>query len=76
MKTKESEKMLNELRDLLKRQDWYYEYCDDFRIWSRHQENMAKINALFKDISEAGYRPEAILLWDEFAPNERKINKS
>ena len=76
MKTKIADDMLGEFRDLLSRHDWYYEYSDDFRVWSTYSEHMRKINKLFHDLSEAGYRPEAMLLWDEFAPEERKFNKA
>jgi hypothetical protein len=49
--------------------DWYYNYSDDHRVWSRGHDRYKKINAILEKLSHSR---EAIEVHNKYAPERFK----
>lgn len=58
------------LRALLKAHDWYYEYADDHRHWTKGQDERQAIIKIIRDIP----MKDAHDLVGEFCPAELRAN--
>lgn len=52
--------------DMLKNHDWYYEYSDDHRYWSKGRNERDNILWAQKKLSERGFDPEP--LYNQYCP--------
>jgi len=55
------ENLAGQLELLLRNHDWYYDYSDDHRSWTKGKRERDEINALVKKMPEA----EARAVWDQ-----------
>jgi len=46
------ERLLDELEEMLKHHDWYYQYSDDHRVWKRGNEQNRAITNKFNEIKK------------------------
>ena len=46
--TRTPEQLRNDLIDLLKKHDWYFDHSDDFSVWSRGNSERKHINELVR----------------------------
>ena len=56
------------LEELLKNHDWFYQYSDDFRVYSSGQKTWDTINTVIKVLEEAGFGKEADKLYEKYLP--------
>ena len=54
--------------ELLKTHDWYYQYSDDHRVWTKYQGHYNSIRYMQKSV-DPDYR-----IWNEIAPSDFKIS--
>jgi len=52
--------------------DWWYEYSDDYRVWSAGDRRFQEIRALKEQLSGTSDGANAEELWQERCPYERK----
>lgn len=60
---------LEALENKCKVHDWYYNYSDDHRVWSRGFDRYRQINALLDGL---GHSREAIEVYNKYAPEQFK----
>lgn len=60
---------LDALRDECKAFDFWYNYSDDHRVWSRNYDRKQRIFAMLDKLSHS---PEAIAIYNEYAPDQFK----
>ena len=65
-------KKLKTLEELLKNHDWFYQYSDDFRVYSSGQKTWNTINTVIKALKDAGFSKEADDLYDKYLPEPLK----
>lgn len=51
--------LLKELETTCELMDWYYNYSDDHRVWSKYQGMQDKINQLYRDLIAIDAKPQA-----------------
>lgn len=56
-------------RKLLGRHDWYYNFSDDYSVWSKGKKNLADIFGLQPDV-DADFK-----IYNEYAPDDFKRNQ-
>lgn len=54
-------------RQLLAQHDWYYQYADDFSVWSAGKAHLERIRELQKHI-DPDYK-----IWNSIAPKDCQI---
>jgi len=67
MKTK-----LQTLEKLLQDHDWFYQYSDDYRVYSSGQKTWSTINTVISALKDAGFGKEADDLYDKYLPEPLK----
>lgn len=60
---------MEELEELLKTHDWYYEFADDMSYWRPGSEQKMRILHLLKELPYA----EALAIVDKYIPNHESI---
>jgi hypothetical protein len=60
---------LEALENKCRTHDWYYNYSDDNRVWSRGFDNYREINAILEKL---GHSREAIEIHNTYAPERFK----
>ena len=66
-------KKLKTLEELLKNHDWFYQYSDDFNVYSSGQKTWNTINTVIKALKDAGFSKEADDLYDKYLPEPLKF---
>lgn len=56
-------------RELLATHDWFYEYSDDYTVWSRGSGVRNKLRTLRNQVDPAGK------IWNEYAPDQYKFKQ-
>ena len=57
---------LKKLDDMLACHDWYYDYSDDGRVWSKGSLEAAEIAKEMSRLAEIGLEAEARELYNEY----------
>lgn len=67
---------MEELENLLKSHDWFYDYSDDSRVWRRGESERMRIEQLMKKLaSESPEQKEKVKkLWTEIVPKSENGN--
>jgi hypothetical protein len=60
------------LEELLKNHDWFYQYSDDFSVYSSGQKTWDTINTVIKVLEEAGFSKETDELYEKYLPEALK----
>ena len=63
---------LKTLEKLLQNHDWFYQYSDDFKVYSSGQEAWNTINVVMKALKEAVFSDEVDILYDKYLPKPLK----
>jgi len=66
-------KELNTLEELLKNHDWFYQYSDDYRVYSSGQKTWSTINTVIKALKDAGFGEETDALYNKYLPEPLKF---
>jgi hypothetical protein len=66
-KTKGASMTLDEYTAALKRHDWFYEYSDDHKVWTRGREQARALNAARQE-HDKGYE-----IWNQYAPKDCQV---
>lgn len=59
---------LQEFESLLKKHDWYYNYSDDHRYYTKGVAERNEIEAALAELTSLGFREEACRLYNELKP--------
>lgn len=59
---------LKEFSEACRTHDWYYEYSDDHRVWTRGKNERASINQLYKILDENGLKEKADEIRSKYSP--------
>ena len=59
--------VLDQLRGMLGRHDWYYERADDSRSWNAGRDEAADIRSMMQKLKNMGAGEEAQAMYDQFA---------
>ena len=65
--TAQTAPILDQLREALASHDWYYNYSDDYSVYSRGQRKWSNICSLRQQAAQAGLQAEADALYDRYA---------
>ena len=65
-------KKLKTLEELLKNHDWFYQYSDDFNVYSSGQKTWNTINTVMKALKDAGFGDEVDVLYEKYLPKPLK----
>ena len=60
---------MKKLKEMLKNHDWFYQYSDDFRVWSSGSKEHDKIHTKLRELDS----PESIALFNKYAPEGHEI---
>lgn len=63
----DTQTLVDNLLKTMHRHDWFYEYNDDFRGWSKSHAQYQNIWAAFVELEKADEKL-AIETWNKFAP--------
>lgn len=59
---------LKEFSEACRTHDWYYDYSDDHRVWTRGKEERGNINRLYKILEDNGLKEKADEIKSEHCP--------
>lgn len=59
---------LQQYEQALRSHDWYYDYSDDHRYYTKGRDEWAAISRMRKELKEAGLDAEAQALYDQIQP--------
>lgn len=59
---------LKEFSEACRTHDWYYDYSDDHRVWTRGKEQRGNINRLYKILEDNGLKEKADEIKAEHCP--------
>ena len=65
--TQQTTPILEQLKSALASHDWYYNYSDDYSVYSRGQRKWSNICSLRQQAAQAGLQAEADALYDRYA---------
>jgi hypothetical protein len=61
---------LHEYRELLRTHDWFFNYADDHRAWSKGNDERKVLNNAYDQLSAEGFEVEARELFNAMSPDE------
>ena len=62
--TAEHEMILNELKEVLERHDWYFDMSDDYSVYSAGRASASRITALRQAAARAGCAEQATVVYN------------
>ena len=63
------------LEKLLKNHDWFYQYSDDFSVYSSGRKTWDTISTAIKVLEEAGFSKETDELYEKYLPEALKYEE-
>ena len=61
---------LESFAEMLKNHDWFFNYSDDHRYYTKGREQRTAIDNAFKELTDQGFREEARDLYNSLSPDE------
>ena len=68
MSLNDTPSILASLESLLRRMDWYFEYSDDHRVWTKYHDIKQAIWVGMEEAHKLGWSVESRKLYNQYSP--------